>query len=219
MLINQELQKSILSAIQWEPLMNHEAINVIANDGIVTLSGTVNSYAKKINAKNATKKVVGVKSIAENIRVELKGSTRKKDTEIAEEILHVWNFNCEVPQDQLQMTVEDGWVKIEGEVSRKFQQEAAKDAIKNLSGVTGVTDLVRLNVKSNSNDVLEKLQVENALARNWAINSQNIKVEVLNNRLKLKGLVQSLYQKEEAGRLAWNAPGVILVENELAVIQ
>lgn len=114
------------------------------------------------------------------------------------------------------MRVEDGWVKLEGEVDWKFQEEASKDAIKNLYGVKGVTNLIR--IKSSNNSLIEKHEVESALLRNWSINSKDVKVDVKNNNVKLTGLVRSLYQKEEAGRLAWNAPGVCSVENELAVI-
>lgn len=114
------------------------------------------------------------------------------------------------------MRVEDGWVKLEGEVDWKFQEEASKDAIKNLYGVKGVTNLIR--IKSSNKSLIEKHEVESALLRNWSINSKDVKVDVKNNNVKLTGLVRSLYQKEEAGRLAWNAPGVCSVENELAVI-
>lgn len=213
---NSELQKDVQNAIKWEPSMHAAEIGVTAKDGVITLSGTVDSYSKKLNAENAAKKVKGVKAVAEDITIDYGISFKKNDTEIAKDILNAWKYNWEVPEDKIQVKVENGWVKLEGEVPWKYQEEATSDAIKNLSGVRGITNLIR--VKSETKDNLEKKEVENALTRNWSINAKDVKVEVLNNKLKLTGLVHSLYQKEEAGRLAWNTPGVSAVENELAVI-
>ncbi len=213
---NSELQEDVQNAIRWEPSMHAAEIGVTAKGGIVTLSGTVNSYSKKINAENAAKKVEGVKAIAEDITINYGSSFKKNDTQIAESILNAWEYNWEVPEDKIKVKVEDGWVKLEGEVAWKYQEEATRDAIKNLSGVKGITNLI--TIKSESKDVLEKKEVENALKRNWSIKSKDVKVEVNDNKVKLTGLVHSLYQKEEAGRLAWNASGVNSVDNELAVI-
>lgn len=213
---NAELQTDVQNAISWEPSMHTAEIGVTAKDGVITLSGTVDSYSKKINAENAAKRVYGVKAVAEDIIVDYGHPFKKNDTEIATDILNAWKYNWEVPEDRIKVKVEDGWVKLEGDVSWKFQEEATKDAIKNLSGVKGITNFIK--VKSESTDVLEQDKVEHALKRHWAINSKDVKVEVKSNTVKLTGLVHSLYQKEEAARLAWNAPGVTAVENELAVI-
>lgn len=213
---NSELQKDVQNAIRWEPSIQAAEIGVTAKDGVVTLSGTVDSYSKKINIERAVKDVIGVKAIAEDITIDYGISFKKNDTEIAQNILKACKDNSEVPEDKIKIRVEDGWVKLEGEVAWKYQEEATKDAIKNLTGVKGITNLIE--VKTESKDKLEKKDVENALTRNWSINAKDVKVEVENNTVKLKGLVHSLYQKEEAGRLAWNAPGVSAVDNELAVI-
>lgn len=213
---NSELQKDVQSAIKWEPAMHAAEIGVTAKDGVVTLSGTVDSYSKKINAENAAKKVQGVKAVAEDITINYGHSFSKNDTEVAKEILDVWKFDWEIPADKLQIKVEDGWVTVEGEVAWKYQETAAINAMKNLVGVTGVSNFIK--VKSISKDVAEKEAVEFALKRDWSINSKDVKVEVNENNVKLTGLVHSLYQKDEAERLAWNAPGVQFVENNLAVI-
>jgi len=213
---NSELQKNVQDAIKWEPSMHAAEIGVTAKDGIITLSGTVDNYSKKINAENAAKNVVGVKAVAEEIIVDYGHSFKKNDTEIAKEVLDAWKYNWQVPENKLKVQVEEGWVKLEGEVSWNFQKEASKNAINHLPGVKGVTNLIK--VKSQSEDILEKKSVEASLARNWSINSNDIKVDVQQNKVKLTGKVNSIYQKEEAGRLAWNAPGVWSVDNELAVI-
>lgn len=213
---NEQLQADVQKAIKWEPSMRAAEIGVTAKDGVITLSGTVNSYSKKMDAENAAKRVQGVKAVAEDIVVDHGATFKKNDTELAADILNAWKYNWEVPDNKIQVRVEDGWVKLEGEVDWKFQEEASKDAIKNLYGVKGVTNLIR--IKSSNKSLIEKHEVESALLRNWSINSKDVKVDVKNNNVKLTGLVRSLYQKEEAGRLAWNAPGVCSVENELAVI-
>ena len=213
---NEELQKDVQNAIKWEPYMNAAEIGVTAKDGVITLSGTVDSYSKKINAERAAKDVVGVKAVAEDIEINYGASHKQNDTDIATSVMSAWKYNWNVPEDRIKVKVEDGWVKLEGEVPWKYQADAAKNSINNIDGVRGVSNLIK--VKSESKDVLEKKDVVNALKRNWSINSKDVKVEVNHNRVKLTGLVHSLYQKEEAGRLAWNAPGVWSVENELAVI-
>ena len=213
---NYDLQKDVQNAIRWEPSMHATEIGVTAKDGIVTLSGTVDSYSKKINAENATKKVKGVKAVAEDITINDGNSFKKNDSEIATSILDTWKNNRTVPKGQIIVKVENGWVKLEGEVPYKYQEEAPEKSIEHLVGVRGVTNLIK--IKSKSKDVLEQKTVLDALNRNWAINANDVKVEVNRNKVKLTGLVHSIYQKDEAGRLAWNAPGVRSVENELAVI-
>lgn len=213
---NEELQQDVQNAIKWEPSIHAAGIGVTAKDGVITLSGTVNSYSKKISAENAAKKVAGVKTVAEDITIDYGHSFTKTDTEIANEILNAWKYNWEVPKDKIKLKVENGWAKLEGEVAWKYQEEAARDAIRNLPGIKGITN--RIKVKSESKNALERKEVEGALKRNWSINAKDVKVEVDHNKVKLTGLVHSLYQKDEAGRLAWNASGVCSVDNELAVI-
>jgi len=213
---NAELQTDVQNAIKWEPSMNAAEIGVTVKDGVVTLSGTVDCYSKKINAENAAKNVIGVKAIAQDISVDYGNSFKKNDTEIATEIVNVWKYNWEVPEDKIKVKVDNGWVNLEGEVAWNYQKEASKNAINNLAGVKGVTNLIK--VKSETTDTIEKEAVEKALKRSWSIKEHDVKVGVDHNKVKLTGLVHSLYQKEEAGRLAWNAPGVCFVENDLAVI-
>lgn len=213
---NAELQSDVQNAIRWERSMHDAEIGVTAKDGVITLSGTVDSYYKKNIAERAAKNVIGVKAVAEDIVIDYGSSFTMSDAEIAKDVLSAWRYNWEVPNNQIKVKVENGWVSLEGEVPWKYQEEAAEKAIKNLSGVKGISNLIK--VKSESTDILEKKDVEDALKRNWSINSKDIKVEVQYNNVKLKGLVHSLYQKEEAGRLAWNAPGVRSVANELAVV-
>jgi len=213
---NENLQKDVLNAIKWEPLLNAAEIGVTAKDGVVTLSGVVDSYAKKVEAENAAKNVDGVKAVAETITVNYGNSFSKNDTEIANEVLNAWKWNWEVPNDKIKVKVESGWVTLEGELNWNYQKDAARKAVQNLTGVKGVSN--NIVIKSDSKDAIERSDVEDALERSWTIDDKHIKVGVTGNNVRLTGSVHSLYQKDEAGRLAWNAPGVWSVDNELDVI-
>jgi len=212
---NEELQKDVQDAIKWEPLLQAAEIGVIVHEGIVTLTGNVDSYAKKQEAETAAKKVPGVHAVVEKITIAFESSWKKNDNDIAKEIISAFKWNWEVPSGQITATVEGGWATLDGEVSWNFQREAAKTSASKQEGVKGVTSHVKL--KSETHDLLEKEEVERALARNWSLNSQEIDVTVSGNVVTLVGTVSSLYQKEEAERIAWNAPGVWAVNNELVV--
>jgi len=213
---NADLQKDVQDAIKWEPLLNAAEIGVTVKDGVVTLTGTVDNYSKKTEAENAAKSVAGVKAVVEEIEVKYNNSWAKKDdNEIATEIFNAWKWNWRIPNDKVKVKVEKGWVTLEGELEWNFQKEAAKDAIKNLMGVVGVSNNIK--IKSETHDEIEKKDIEDALKRNWSINEKDITVKVSGHKVTLTGMVNSWYQKDEAGRIAWNAPGVWTVNNELVI--
>lgn len=213
---NAELQKDVQDAIKWEPLLNAAEVGVTAKDGVITLTGVVNSYAKKSEAETAAKNVAGVKAVVEKLEIKFGTDWSKKDdNEIATEVLSAIKWNWEVPNDKVKVKVEKGWVTLEGELHWNFQKEAAKSAVRNLLGVTGVSN--NITIKAESKDVIEKKEVEKALARNWSINTQDVTVEVSGTKVTLNGTVNSWYQKDEAGRIAWNTPGIWSVDNQLVV--
>jgi osmotically-inducible protein OsmY len=214
---NEDLQSDVQDAIKWQPLLKAAEIGVTAKNGVITLSGTVNSFTKKLEAENAAKSVVGVKAIIEDIDVKFPNSMVKNDEEIAGEVLSALKWNWSVPNENVQVKVEDGWITLEGNVEWNYQREAAKNSVANLIGVKGVSNNIK--VKSTTTDQVEQTSIENALSRSWLVDDRNIQVKVKGNKVTLRGAVESLYQKEEAARLAWNAPGVTEVENELAIIQ
>ncbi len=212
---NQELQTDVQNAIEWEPLLNAAEIGVTAKDGIVSLTGVVDSYAKKMEAENAAKKVIGVKALVEQIEVKFSNSWTKTNAEIANEVLLALKSNWLVPKDKVTVKVEDAWVTLEGELPWNYQKEAAKTAINYLTGVKGVSNNIK--IKSESHDAIEKKDVEAAIGRSWSIDDSDINVSVSGTTVTLSGTVNSWYQKEEAGRIAWNTPGIWHVKNELAV--
>jgi len=212
---NSELQTDVQNAIRWEPLLNAAEIGVTAQDGVVSLTGVVDSYAKKLEAENAAKKVVGVKALVEKIEVKFPYSWTKTNVEIANEVLNGLNSNWSVPKDKVTVKVENGWVTLEGELPWHYQKEAAKNAVNYLTGVKGVTNNIK--IKSESHDAIEQKDVESAINRNWSIDDHDIKVKVSGTTVTLSGTINSWYQKEEAARIAWNTPGIWSVKNELVV--
>lgn len=212
---NEDLQRDVQNAIKWEPLLHAAEIGVTAIDGVVTLTGTVDSYAKKSEAEEAAKKVSGLKALVEKIEIKFSSTWKKDDAEIATEILNTLKWNWEIPSDDIIVKVENGWVRLDGEVQWNYQRDAAKKAVKQLSGVLGVTNDIKLSAETH--DAIEKKDIQDALTRNWSISEQDIDVKVLGNKVTLNGTVDSFYQRDEAGRIAWNAPGVISVDNELVV--
>lgn len=212
---NETLQTDVQNAIKWEPLLHAAEIGVIAKDGVVTLTGEVNSYAKKLEAESAAKKVIGVNALVEKIEVKFPVTWAKTDEEIANSVLSALKSRWDVPKDKVTIKVEDGWITLEGELPWNYQKEAAKSAINHLSGVKGVTNNIK--IKSATHDAIEKQDVIDAIHRSWSVDDMDIDVEVSGTTVSLSGTVGSWYQKEEAARIAWNTPGIFHVKNELEV--
>lgn len=158
---NEDLQRDVQNAIKWEPLLHAAEIGVTAIDGVVTLTGTVDSYAKKTEAEEAAKKVSGLKALVEKIEIKFSSTWKKDDNELAIEILNALKWNWEIPSEGITVKVENAWVRLDGEVQWNYQREAAKKVVKNVSGVLGVTNDIKM--KPESHDELEKKNIEDAL--------------------------------------------------------
>jgi len=212
---NAELQKDVQDAIKWEPLLNAAEIGVTAKDGVVSLTGVVDSYIKKMEAENAAKKVIGVKAVVEKIEVKFANSFTKTNLEIANEALSALNSNWSVPKDKVTVKVENGWVTLEGELPWNYQKDNARRVVNHLTGVKGVSNEIK--IKSETHDVIEQKDVEKALARDLSNDDNDIHVKVSGTKVTLTGTVKFWYHKDEAGRIAWKTPGIWHVQNDLVV--
>lgn len=212
---NRQLQNDVLEAIRWEPLLKQSEIAVEADNGIITLSGVVDSYIKKSQAGDTAKKISGVKAVVEKIEVEFDNNDEKSDAAIAIEVLNALKANKDIAFDRVQIEVEDGHVTMDGKVEWNYQKQAAQQLASAIGGIKVLTN--HIEIASDSPDDIEKADIEQAIVRNWALNNQDIRVVVLGNKVTLNGIVHSFYQKEEAERMAWNAPGVHTVTNELFI--
>ncbi len=213
---NQNLLTDVQDAIKWEPALKKAKIDVLVDDGKVSLSGSVDHFEKKSLAENATKSVTGVKAVYENIEIKFPVKTDiKNDAEILKQVLNGLHLNWEVPNNKVMVTVLAGWVTLEGELEWNHQKNAAKSAANNQLGVKGVTN--NINIKSTRNVEIKKKDIEQALNRNWCIDKRDIIVQVVANHVTLTGIVNSFYEKDEAERLTRNAPGVWTVDNKLVI--
>jgi osmotically-inducible protein OsmY len=212
---NTDLQSRVQNALQWEPLLNKEEIGVMAEDGIVTLTGYTDSYAKKLKAEETTKNVLGVKAVVEKLEVKFGMNNAISDSQIAHEVLNAFQWNYEIPNDAIKVRVENGWVTLEGNLQWDYQRETAKRIVGNLIGVHGVTN--KISIKTELHDEIEKKEIKKAIASNWAINSDEITITVLDKKVTISGIVHSLYQKHQTEKIVWSTPGVWFVENNLEV--
>ncbi|MEN6561613.1 MAG: BON domain-containing protein [Acidobacteriota bacterium] len=213
---DKELQTDVMNELDWEPRVDPAEIGVAVKDGIVTLSGHVDTYPEKWAAERAAGRVSGVKAVVEEIDVKLPGIYERSDQDIARAAANVLDWNSYVPRDRVKVQVQGGWVTLSGEVDWRYQREAAGDAVRNLMGVRGLAN--DISIKPAVSPVEVKTKIEAALERSAMIDASGIKVTTKGAKVTLKGAVRSWAERDEAGRVAWSAPGVNEVVNEILVI-
>jgi osmotically-inducible protein OsmY len=211
---NTQLQKDVMEELKWEPCVTATEIGVSVNNGDVTLSGTVPTFAEKFAAERATRRVAGVKAVAEEIQVTPFGKNKRSDQEIAEAAARAIKSHVWVPTD-VQVTVENSLVTLRGEVNWQYQRSAALEAVRYLAGVKGVSNLISIKPTVNPTDV--KNAIERAFDRNAEIEAEHIKVCTDGGKVTLSGSVRSLAERYEAAEAAWSAPGVNAMQNDIAV--
>ena len=210
-----QLQRDVIDELRWDPAVDSAEIGVSAKDGVVTLSGQVDTFARKYAAVRAVERVAGVRAIAEELKVVIPTIYHRTDVDLAHAAANALMWDVQVPDEKVLARVEAGWVWLEGEVTWQFQSKAAEQAVRNLVGVKGVTNLLKIKAIASAPDV--KQRIENALKRHAELDAKHIQVETRDGRITLKGQVRSYAEREDAERAAWAAPGVTHVEDELAV--
>lgn len=210
-----DLKKDVLAELLWDPLVPETKIGVAVNEGVVTLSGHLDTYAEKVAAKRAVERVAGVKAIAVELTVIPVGLHQRTDTEIATSIEHVLGWNTSVPQDHVKVTVEKGWVTLGGELDWNFQRRAVERMIRPLKGVVGITDNIRLKELPVSVNISTRIQ--DALTRQAVREAQRIEILVDGSIVTLRGHVHSWAERNAAEGATWSAPGVSRVNNQLVI--
>lgn len=210
-----QIQNDVQEEIHWEPLLVGSVIYTTVKEGIATLSGLVDTYAKKLAAENAAKRVAGVKAVVVDIRVWFWSGCQKSDTEIAEAILNVLKWNTAIEEERIKIKVEDGYVTLDGEVEWDYQRAAAKAAIENLDGIKSVVSLITLKPRTKSSDIEKKIFA--SFYRHAALDAKQINVTVTGTKAILTGTVRSFSESDDAEKVAWAAPGITNVDNKLEV--
>lgn len=211
---DEEIQTDVLSELKWDPQVRPSEIGVSVKDGVVVLTGWVDSYLKKWAAEEATHRVRGAKAVVNDIEVKL--ANEHTDADIAEAVLRALQWDALVPTNKLEVTVSKGWVTLKGEVEWQFQKQDAERVVSRIEGVRGVTNLITVKPRPTPSELREK--IEDALIRNAQLDAQQITVEVEGSKVILKGTVRSWKEREEAERVAWSAPGITSVDNRVMVV-
>lgn len=211
---DQEIQADVLAELRWDPSVPATEIGVVVKDGVVTLTGTVDTYMQKWRAEEVAHRVNGVIAVANEIQVRAIGE--RTDSDIAAAAVHALSWNSTIPQGKVHVTVEKGWITLKGDVEWQYQRQEAERAVRHLLGVKGVSNLITVKPAATPSDLKRKIQ--DALVRNAQIDAAGITVEVEGSKAILRGKVRSWAEREEAERVAWLAPGITSVDNRISLL-
>ncbi|NAS13718.1 BON domain-containing protein [Poritiphilus flavus] len=210
-----QIKQDILDELVFLPDIDETQIGVIVEDGIVTLTGFVDAYPKKLAAEKAVKSVSGVKAVAEDIEVKYGDDYKKTDKEIAKAAVSALEWNATVPKEKIMVKVDNGHIYLTGSLPWAYQRNAAKRTVENLLGVKGVINNIELAPTILPGDISE--DIKNALERSAELEAKGIRVQVDGSTVQLKGRVHSHHEKKLAERAAYKAPGVTQVQNDIVV--
>jgi osmotically-inducible protein OsmY len=210
-----ELHDDVLAELRWDQRLREKDIAVAVREGVVTLAGTVESYAQRYASERAVERVKGVRAIVNDLAVKLPGGAERSDADIAHAALDAMRWDIEIPHDRITVKVTDGWVTLEGEVQWYFQKDSAERAVGHLAGVKGVSNLLLVSPTPAPSNI--KQRIKETFKRQAELDADHITVEAAEHKVVLKGNVESLAEKRAAERAAWNSPGVTRVDNQLRV--
>lgn len=209
---DRELKSDVEAELGWDPMVNAAQIGVTVNQGAVSLLGEVDTYAQKWAAEDATRRVNGVRAVAQDLSVKLMADHKRSDTEIAEAMLTALKWDVYVPES-VTARVQNGTVTLEGKVTGNYQRDAAERAVRYLTGVVAVNNFIHLKPEVEASQVRER--VEAALRRQAATDAKSIQIEASGGKVTLSGHASSLQSMEDASMAAWAAPGVTEVVDHI----
>jgi osmotically-inducible protein OsmY len=213
---DKDLKQNVERALEWEPSLDAKDIGVAVDAGVVTLRGNVKSYTEKLAAERVTLAVYGVKAVANDLVVHISDILKRTDTEIAQAAVTAIGWHSLIPKDRITVSVTNGWLELHGTVDWQYQRDAAYRAVRNLIGVTGITNKVTVKSHVKASDV--RAQIEAAFRRSAEVDARRINVAATDGTVILTGNVHSWAERRQAERAAWAAPGVIQVDDRLAIV-
>ncbi|MEH0821007.1 MULTISPECIES: BON domain-containing protein [unclassified Micromonospora] len=214
---DQDIQTDVLDELTWEPRVSPAEVGVTVAEGVVTLTGRVDSYAAKWAAERAAHRVARVRAVANDLAVRLGPSAERTDTEIAGAAERALEWDAFVPVEDLAVTVADGWVTLRGGVEWEYQRRAAERVVGRLTGVRGVSNGITVRPPTPPSGAELPDRIVDALARSGATEPDRISIRVYGDTVVIDGLVHSVPERDEVERIVWSAPGIREVHNHVTV--
>ena len=212
---DREIERDVREELNWDPDLDADDIAISVKDGVVTLAGFTRSYSDRLEAERAAKRVAGVHAVANDIEVRLPSIDQRPDPDIARDAIASLKAQLPLSHENIRIIVKDGWLTLEGTVEWQYQKTTAENAVRKVKGVKGVTNVISLKPKVEPTDIQRRIQ--EAFKRNAEVDANRITVETHGSEVILKGTVRSWIEREEAERVAWSAPGITRVDDQIAV--
>ncbi|MDB5575953.1 MAG: osmotically inducible protein [Bradyrhizobium sp.] len=210
-----DIKKDVEAELRWDPDIDPTDIAVNVKNGVVALTGFVPSFLQRYEAEKDAKRVMGVVGVANDIEVRPAASDQRPDPEIAREAVEAIKRELPFSHQNIKVVVRDAWVTLEGEAEWNYQKERAEIAVRTVKGVKGVLNAIAITPRAAPTEI--KRKIEEALKRSAELDANNIQVEASDGEVVLKGTVHSWFEREQAERAAWQAPGVRKVEDRIAI--
>jgi osmotically-inducible protein OsmY len=210
-----EIKRDVEAELRWDPDIDAKDIAVNVKSGVVTLAGFIPSYLQKFEAERDVKRVQGVVGVANDLEVRLPSTDQRPDPDIARDAVEAMKMQMPYSYQNFKVVVRDGWITLEGEAEWHYQKEKAEMAVRGVKGSKGVINSITVKPKVAAQEV--KRQIEAAFMRSAEVDAKQIQVEASDGEVILKGTVHSWFEREQAERAAWQAPGVRRVEDRIVI--